>query len=632
MKPLNKISARAAVYARYSSDMQSADSADDQIARIRYRLKHGQIRSQKFFGNPIEISNEWVLKDEAQSGRIAARDGYEAILQGIRSKSFDIIIVDDLSRLTRSLGNLLGLYDMLKWYEVELISICDGISSEDPSAKTFFTVKGMVNDFSNDIHAERVIRGMEMRVLNGLSCGDYPYGYDSVATKFENAKGKPTPSHFKIIINESEAQIIRRIFQMYNMGLGYSRIAKALNEDKVPSPSAAYAKSGQVTSWSNQSIQNILKNQKYAGIWRWKKTKIGINPESKSKAAKNRPSTDWVSHNGSTDIREDLKIIDQETWELVQKKISENKKFPTSERQKGRWANRAVMLPDHPFSGLLECGECHSNFSLVSGRHGGYYGCNSAHRKGTCGNKKLISANRIVEAVLTVIKQDLIKPEVIKDAVKRYNQVLQQKTNTAPQRMKQIEQELGLIEQELGKLVQVIISGNASETINLAIREREDRKIRLKSEKNSLGKAQVKSPPETAEMVTKRLEGLKEAIMENPLQCYPILRSMFPRKIKMTPEYNSEAMDSEYWMDGGIYLNAAIEKSFVIQVKGKKNGDAKSHPHNSMFPSLNESTHINRVSDGHRFDLFKDGVTDGDRTHDNQNHNLALYRLNYGHH
>ena len=80
MQPLKKIAARAAVYARYSSDMQSADSADDQIARIRYRLNNGQIRSQKYFGNPIEISNEWVRKDEAQSGRIAARDGYEAIL------------------------------------------------------------------------------------------------------------------------------------------------------------------------------------------------------------------------------------------------------------------------------------------------------------------------------------------------------------------------------------------------------------------------------------------------------------------------------------------------------------------------------------------------------------------------
>ena len=61
-------------------------------------------------------------------------------------------------------------------------------------------------------------------------------------------------------------------------------------------------------------------------------------------------------------------------------------------------------------------------------------------------------------------------------------------------------------------------------------------------------------------------------------------------------------------MDGGIYLNAAIEKSFVIQVKDKKMGDAKTHPPYSMFPSLNESTLKNRVSDGHRFDLFKDGV------------------------
>ena len=90
--------------------------------------------------------------------------------------------------------------------------------------------------------------------------------------------------------------------------------------------------------------------------------------------------------------------------------MSENKKFPTCERQKGRWANRGMVLPDHPFSGLLECGVCNSNISLVSGKSGGYYGCNSAHRKGTCKNKKLITADRIVDAILGVIKQDLITP------------------------------------------------------------------------------------------------------------------------------------------------------------------------------------------------------------------------------
>ena len=164
-KPHDRLKTRAAIYARYSSDMQSEDSANDQIARITYRLEHGQIRSQKHTGRILELVQEFILKDEAQSGRLAGCENYERIIEGIRRKSFDVLIVDDLSRLTRSLGNLLGLYDMLRWYEVELISVCDGISSEDASAKTFFTVKGMVNDFSNDIHAERVIRGMEMRVL-----------------------------------------------------------------------------------------------------------------------------------------------------------------------------------------------------------------------------------------------------------------------------------------------------------------------------------------------------------------------------------------------------------------------------------------------------------------------------------
>lgn len=648
MNVIKKISARAAIYARYSSDMQSADSAEDQIARIEYRLQQGQVRSNKYAGNPIEIMNEWICKDEAQSGRLAGRDGYESIVRGVKSKAFEIIIVDDLSRLTRSLGNLLGLYEMLKWYEVELISICDGISSEDPSAKTFFTVKGMVNDFSNDIHAERVLRGMEMRVLNGMSCGDYPYGYDSIATKFENAKGKPAPSHFKVIINEAEADCVKKIFQMYNLGLGYSRIAKSLNEDKIPSPGAAYAKPNQVCFWSNQSIQNILRNEKYIGIWRWKKTKLGINPESKTRAAKDRPSVEWISHHGKNEIREDLRIIDQESWDQVQVRLQANKKFPKSEKQRGRWGNKGLVLPDHPFSGLLECGICKSNVGMVSGKKGGYYGCTSAHRNGTCKNKKLVLAEKIVEVIIVMLKENLINPEVLNDAVKRYNKTLAMKLSSAPNRVKQIEKELTLIEKELSNLLQFIISGSPSDTINSAIRDRESKKLRLKSERNSLSKVDVKQKPETTEKIKKRFEGLHEAIIENPLKCYPILRSMFPRKIKLIPKYDSELMETNYWIEGGMLFNAALEKSFIINVQNKDDGDAKGHPHFWTQVSLPvspqaaglshseekflEKNRKKRVSDDQRFAMCKNGVTDGARTHDKRNHNPLLYQLNYGHH
>lgn len=351
----------------------------------------------------MQLVEDWVLKDEAQSGRIAGREGYEKILQGIREKSFDILVVDDLSRLTRSLGNLLSLYDVLRWYEVELISICDAISSEDASAKTFFTVKGMVNDFTNDIHAERVIRGMEIRALAGFSCGDHPYGYDSKPTKLENAKGRPFPSHFKIYVNETEAQVVRRIFAMYDMGLGFTRIAKALNEDKIPSPGAQYAEAGKMPVWSPRGAQHILKNEKYIGIWKWKKTKVGLHPETKLRAAKERPLTEWVAHMEGKELREDLRIVDQDVWERVQSKFAENQKMPRHIKHFSRWANKAANLPEHPFTGILECGVCAANFGLVGGKRGGYYGCISAHNKGACENKQVINIKNIEATILEIL-------------------------------------------------------------------------------------------------------------------------------------------------------------------------------------------------------------------------------------
>lgn len=614
-KPLSRLSVRAAIYARYSSDMQSEDSADDQIARIDYRLKKGQVRSHKYVGRPIVIDQDWIFKDEAQSGRLAGRDGYEHILKGIREKSFEVIIVDDLSRLTRSLGNLLGLYDMLKWYEVELISICDGISSEDPSAKTFFTVKGMVNDFSNDIHAERVIRGMEMRVLQGFSCGDYPYGYDSIPTKTEDSKGRPFPSHFKIIINESEAQVIRRIFQMYKLGLGYTRIAKALNEDKTPSPSASYSKNVKTKEWSPRACQHILQNEKYIGIWKWKKTKTGINPDTKSKAAKDRPNTDWVTHNGGKEIREDLRIIDQIIWDEVQKKLNENKKDPGNHFAKGRWINRSNILPEHPFSGLLECSVCASNFLLISGKKGGYYGCSAAHRQGTCNNTQVIKLDRVESTVIEILKEKLTEKEVLDFAVKSYNIAVEKKLSSAPKRSKEIEKELEGIETELKNLINFIISGNASETLNIAIKDREARKIRLNSEYSNLRRFNKGKPSYiSAVELMVHMEGLKQTIIENPLRCFPVIRTLFPKKIKLQPEGKAVGGESLYSMKGQVFYNDALGITFNRRVTKNKKGEA-----NQSLPqvlNLFKSNSIARVSEPTGFDAHENGVTSGDRTHD----------------
>lgn len=601
-----QLSCRAAIYARYSSDMQSADSADDQIKRIQYRIKNGQVRSIKNDGRPLEVMPSWILKDEAQSGRLAGRENYEKILEGIREKAFEILIVDDLSRLTRSLGNLLGLYDMLKWYEVELVSICDGISSEDPSAKTFFTVKGMVNDFSNDIHAERVIRGMEMRALQGLSCGDHPYGYDSAPTKFENAKGRPFPSHFKITINEQEAQVVRRIFNMYDIGIGFTRIAKALNHDNIPSPGAQYAKPGATPKWSPRSAQHILQNEKYIGVWRWKKTKVGVHPETRLRASKDRPVTDWVTHLAGQDVRDDLRIIDQELWDRVQTRFEENKKIPINLRNKGRWTDRSKILPDHTFSGILECQACGSLFTLISGKRGGYYGCTSAHRSGVCSNNQVIHKDRIEMALYDLVAEKLDQPEILNYTVDRYNKALQRKLSSAPTRIKQIEEEIERVEAELKNLINFVMSGAASESVTSAIKDRETRKIRLMTERRMLQKSQSKIPKVSPQDIQNKLEKLISASRQHTSEINPVIRALFPNPIKMQPKGKSMEGLSLYSMSGRIVLNQAMAMDFERSSINEKREVASALPFGLPAASTRPC-----VSRSQRFDAHENGVTDG---------------------
>ena len=228
---------RIGLYGRYSSDQQSPTSADDQIRRIRYNLERKSLPLIKYPPTAFDllVSEDWVLKDEAESGKVASRKGYNKLLQGIRSKAFDAIIVDDLSRLTRDLGDQLELFDLLKFHKIELYSVCDGVSSESPNARINFIFKGLVNEIGNEGHALRTKRGQEVRVLQGFSTGDICYGYYSEATQTRTSGGRETPSHYAIKINPEEAKIVQLIFEFKAKGMGYSAIAKYLNDRKIPS-------------------------------------------------------------------------------------------------------------------------------------------------------------------------------------------------------------------------------------------------------------------------------------------------------------------------------------------------------------------------------------------------------------
>ncbi len=548
---------RGAIYARYSSEMQSPTSAQDQVDRIIRLADKNQILSRRFPNCHVEILQDWIHKDEAFTGRVAGRRGYQTILDGLRQKNFDMLIVDDLSRLTRSLGNLLELYQLLRHYDIELISIVDQVSSDDPNAKTYFTVKGMIADFGNEAHAERTKRGLEARAIAQFSTGQRPYGYDSVPTQSGKRKGKIVHSHFKVIINEELAGTVRQIFELYAQGFGKCYIAKWLNDRKIKAPK------GCIRGWQNGPITRILRNEKYIGQWNFNKSAYSYDPDTGKKIQKPRSRKDWIVNK-----REDLRLVSQDLWDAVQKRLGENKeeqrKITATKEQKifgnhNRVDNRGLL------TGIVVCSKCGGACALVTGRRGGYYGCIDAHRHGTCEQKFLLRKSRAETSIVSYLKENLSSnAELLDFTTKEYNSRAREYVKRFPNRRKEIETELKRLAKEIENLVSFISSGIGGDLDSVAgaLREKEARKCDLEYELDSIGSDDNdKIPLMTPFAVKEKLTYMVEKICEKSDRFNGSLSALFTEPLKLSKS------EGDFILEGRVNVGAALSFQGIRQYR-----------------------------------------------------------------
>ena len=128
---------RCAAYARYSSDLQSPRSIEDQLRICReYALSRG-----------FTFLEEHVYTDEALSGAGADRPGLGRLLAAALSaaRPFDIILLDDSSRLARNTNDALTFFERLNFAGIRLIAVSQGIDSDNEQAHVLVTVHGMVD-------------------------------------------------------------------------------------------------------------------------------------------------------------------------------------------------------------------------------------------------------------------------------------------------------------------------------------------------------------------------------------------------------------------------------------------------------------------------------------------------------
>jgi site-specific DNA recombinase len=393
---------RAAIYARYSSDMQSAASITDQV-RICRRL------AEERGWQVVE-----VFADEAISGATHLRPGFQAMQQAAMAGRFDVLVAEALDRLSRDQEHIAGLHKRMRFLGVEIFTKAEG-----PITEMHVGLGGTMSAIFLRHLAEKTHRGLEGRVKAGKSAGGISYGYRPDRQPLPDG----TFTTGDRLIDEAEAAIVQRIFEEYDRGLSARSIAIGLNRDGIAPPRSGGKGSG---TWSFSTISGnwkrgtgILNNELYVGRLVWNRQHFITDPDSGKRQARMNPEAQWI-----TEEVPHLRIIDDALWTRVKQRQGAIRDDILTERAEDPGAPKIERghRPRYLLSGLLFCGCCGSGYIMISDTR---YGCSAARNRGTCTNRKTIARKDVETRVLNGLQTRLMHPELIREYMSTWQQEMQ---------------------------------------------------------------------------------------------------------------------------------------------------------------------------------------------------------------
>ena len=369
----------AAIYARFSSDLQRDQSIADQCALCReYAKRHN-------FDVVVEYS------DAAKSGAsIIGRDGLLSLMADAQAARFEVLVTESLDRLSRDQEDLAGIFKRLSFCGVDIIGVSGGRADT-----VQIGVRGMLGALYLQDLADKTRRGLAGKVAEGKSAGGKAYGYRPV---------KGEPGNLEIVTEEAE--VVCRIYREYASGKSPRHIARDLNRDGIPAPRGA-AWAGNTLNGTRNKGTGMLRVPIYRGILVWNKVRYVRDPSTGRRVTRPNPEQDWKS----VEVPH-LRIIEDELWFKVQERLGVH---GSAGGRKNRVSKRRLL------AGLLKCGVCGSGMTVNGGGDGRSRILCSRHRESaSCSHKRSYYLDTVETIVVQVLRQALLEPELIHTFVETY--------------------------------------------------------------------------------------------------------------------------------------------------------------------------------------------------------------------
>ncbi|MGN7869423.1 recombinase family protein [Paracoccus sp. 22332] len=412
---------KAVGYSRYSTDLQNERSIADQEALIR---RHAAAQG-------LDLIR--CYSDAAQSGAsILGRDGLLQMLEDVRAGGIDVVIVEELDRLSRDMEDLAGIHKRLSFAGAEIRAVHEGVAST-----VTVGLRGLVGQLFREDNARKIRRGLCGRVSQGLSAGGRAFGYQPHPTE----KGR-------LVIVEDEAAIVRQIFRAFADGQSPVQIAQMLTQAGAPKPRSAKAwQASTIYGWAERR-SGILRNDLYAGRIVWNKSRMMKDPETGRRVSRANPENEWQTKDAP-----ELRIVDAALWDRVQAMIQPRKLTPAETAARRR--------PVRPLSGLLRCAACGSGMSTKGKDKSGRVriGCTRHMQSRTCPAPRTWYLDQIEDHVIGMLRAELDKPDLLALYIAEYNRTRAELAAAQNKRRAGLERAIGNLDAEVGRIVQFVAKG-----------------------------------------------------------------------------------------------------------------------------------------------------------------------------
>ncbi|MBL7670347.1 MAG: recombinase family protein [Bdellovibrionaceae bacterium] len=363
-------------YVRVSTEEQ-ASAVEGSLENQKYRLKAYVDLKNTQVRNWGEIVEFYI--DDGFSAKDTRRPAYQRMMTDIKRKRIDLILVTDLSRLSRNIYDFCNLMDELEKNEAQFLSIKEQFDSTTPAGKMM--IYNMINlaQFEREQISERVALGAHSRAMRGLLNGAKSIlGFD---------KNPDKPGSY--MVNEDEAGSVRKIFRHFlNTGSCSKTIQELQKEGIKPKMTGMHGNRRASEHWTRQKLTYLLSSAAYIGFHEVNKRNKNcdqskLKPHQQYKLVK----ATWPA------------IISRNDFETAQSLLEEGKRL---ERVRLEGAEDRFYV----LSGILRCSQCGSPL-VGQAAHGEkqvhrYYGHTNAFRNTACEYHRL-PAQEVESAVLEYI-------------------------------------------------------------------------------------------------------------------------------------------------------------------------------------------------------------------------------------